>query len=102
MAFGRSMRNVLIIDNEKLCNIQTPHSHNFLTQDGKKPNEITTLARQQVEKYKTVNFYKGFAKIGIKTIDGFKITTDKNNQFIAKKLIFATGVKDITPVIKGF
>jgi len=35
MALGRALRNVLIIDSGKPCNRQTPHSHNFLTQDGK-------------------------------------------------------------------
>lgn len=40
MALGRALRNVLIVDSGKPCNRQTPHSHNFLTQDGKTPKEI--------------------------------------------------------------
>lgn len=102
MALGRSLRKVLIIDSGLPCNRQTPYSHNFLTQDGKTPNEIATLARQQVEKYKTVKFYKGLALIGTKTVNGFEITTDTNDKFTSKKLIFATGIKDIMPDIKGF
>jgi thioredoxin reductase len=102
MALGRSLRKVLIIDSGLACNRQTPYSHNFLTQDGKTPNEIATLARQQVEKYKTVKFYKGLALIGTKTVNGFEITTDTNDKFTSKKLIFATGIKDIMPDIKGF
>jgi thioredoxin reductase len=102
MALGRSLRNVLIIDNGKPCNIQTPHSHNFLTQDGKTPKEISTLAKKQVEKYETVRFYNGLATIGIKTENGFEITTNQDDKFAAKKLIFATGIKDTMPDIKGF
>lgn len=102
MALGRSLRDVLIIDNGKPCNIQTPHSHNFLTQDGKTPKEIATVAKQQVEKYDTVKFYKGLATIGTKTTNGFEITTDKNDKITAKKIIFATGIKDTMPDIKGF
>jgi len=102
MALGRSLRNVLIIDNGQPCNIQTPHSHNFLTQDGKTPKEISELAKQEVEKYETVKFYKGLAISGIKSGDGFEITTDKKDKFTAKKLIFATGLKDLMPDIKGF
>ena len=49
MALGRALRHVLIIDNGKPCNRQTPHSHNFITQDGKTPKEIATLAKQQAE-----------------------------------------------------
>lgn len=102
LALGRSLRNVLIIDTGKPCNIQTPHSHNFLTQDGKTPNAISTLAKRQVKKYKTVVFFQGLATSGLKTVDGFEITTEKNHKFTARKLIFATGIKDIMPDIKGF
>ena len=102
MALGRALRNVLIIDSGKPCNIQTPHSHNFLTQDGKTPTEISTLAKQQVEKYKSIKFYNGIAVSGMKAETGFEITTQTNEKFNAKKLIFATGVKDIMPNIKGF
>jgi thioredoxin reductase len=102
MALGRSLRNVLIIDNGKPCNIQTPHSHNFLTQDGKTPTEISTLAKKEVEKYETIKFHKGLAISGVKTENGFEITTNTNDKFTAKKLIFATGIKDTMPDIKGF
>ncbi len=102
MALGRSLRNVLIIDSGKPCNSQTPHSHNFLTQDGKTPNEISTLAKLQVEKYESVKFQNGLATIGKKTESGFEIITSNNDKFAAKKLIFATGIKDMIPDIKGF
>ena len=69
MALGRALRNVLIIDSGKPCNIQTPHSHNFLTQDGKTPKEISNLAKRQVEEYKTIQFFNGLAikEIKLKT-----------------------------------
>ena len=102
MALGRSLRNVLIIDNGKPCNIQTPHSHNFLTQDGKTPKEISTSAKKEVEKYETIKFYNGLATSGVKIENGFEITTNTNDKFTAKKLIFATGIKDTIPDIKGF
>lgn len=102
MALGRSLRSVLIIDSELSCNSPTPHSHNFLTQDGKTPREISTLAKQQVEKYETVKFHIGLAISGVKTNGGFEISTDKSEKFSAKKLIFATGIKDTMPDIQGF
>ncbi|MDD7886752.1 NAD(P)/FAD-dependent oxidoreductase [Flavivirga sp. 57AJ16] len=83
-------------------NTRTPHSHNFLTHDGKTPQEISVLAKQQVEKYETVKFYNGLAMSGTKTEKGFEITTGTKEKFTAKKLIFATGIKDIMPDIKGF
>ncbi len=102
LALGRSLRRVLIIDSGDPCNRQTPHSHNFLTQDGKTPNEISSIARQQVLEYETVQFHQGLATGGTKTANGFVVTTDANDQYTAQKLIFATGIKDAMPDIKGF
>ena len=102
MSLGRSLREVLIIDSGNPCNIQTPHSHNFITQDGKTPKEISSIAKKQVEKYETVKFFTGLATSGNKTDKGFKIKTQSGDTFTAKKIIFATGVKDIMPNIKGF
>jgi thioredoxin reductase len=102
MALGRALKQVLIIDSGKPCNRQTPHSHNFITQDGKTPKEIATLAKQQVEKYDTVKFFSGQATNGIKTKNRFEIQTASGETFSAKKLIFATGIKDIMPNIEGY
>lgn len=102
MALGRALRNVLIIDSGLPCNRQTPHSHNFITQDGEKPSEIAEKAKVQVLKYDTVKFLNDLAVNGKKTENGFEITTQTGKEFTAKKLIFATGVKDIMPDIKGF
>ena len=102
MALGRALKKVLIIDGGKPCNAQTPHSHNFLTQDGKTPSEIAMLAKQQVEKYDTITFFKGFATTGTKTANGFEIQVTTGETFQANKLIFATGIKDEMPNIEGF
>lgn len=102
MALGRALRTVLIIDSGKPCNLQTPHSHNFITQDGETPNAIAKKAKNQVLKYDTVKFYDGLAVSGKKTSKGYLIKTEKDDEFTAKKLIFATGLKDIMPNINGF
>lgn len=102
MALGRSLRNVLIIDSGKPCNRQTPHSHNFITHDGNTPKEISSLARKDVEKYTTVQFHEGIATQVLKNNNGFEIETLSNERFYAKKIILASGVKDIMPNIPGF
>ena len=102
MALGRALRRVLIIDGGKPCNRQTPHSHNFITQDGKTPAEIAALARQQVERYHTVSFFNGMATSGAGNENGFEIQTSSGETFRAKKLIFASGIIDIIPDIEGY
>lgn len=102
MALGRSLRKVLVIDSGKPCNRQTPHSHNFLTQDGNTPKEISGISKEQVLKYATVKFHEGKVIKTSKTDGGFEIATENNEKFYAKKLILASGVKDIMPDIEGF
>lgn len=102
MTLGRSLRNVLIIDSGKPCNRQTPHSHNFITQDGKTPKEISDLAKEQVSKYETVKFQDGVVVKISKNGEKFQVEIEKGEIFYAKKLILASGVKDVMPAIKGF
>ncbi len=102
LALARAMRTVLIIDSNKPCNRQTPHSHNFLTQDGKTPAEISALAKQQVLGYSTVEFLTAEVIGAKKSEDGFIVTTAAGASFKAKKLIFATGISDSMASIDGF
>lgn len=101
MALGRALKKVLIIDNGKPCNRQTPHSHNFLTNDGKTPAEIATLSKNQVEKYNTVTFFSGLTINGKKTASGFEIHVASGEMFDTSKIIFATGIRDMLPGIDG-
>lgn len=101
MALGRSLRSVLIIDAGSPCNKQTPHAHNFITHDGDTPVQIATLARNQVLAYDSVQFVYDEVVNGSGEDGKFKITTSSGDHFQAKKLLFATGLKD-THTVKGF
>jgi thioredoxin reductase len=101
MSLGRALRQVLLIDSGQPCNSATPHSHNFLTQDGQTPAVISGIAREQVSAYKTVTFYEGTATSAVKTATGFEVMTGAGDRFISKKIVLATGIKDILPDIEG-
>jgi thioredoxin reductase len=102
MSLGRALRKVLIIDSGNPCNKQTPHSHNFLTRDGERPDEIAAIARRQVMSYDLIKLYNGTAITAEKNGIGFKVMTSNHDTFAAKKLVFATGVRDTMPAISGF
>lgn len=102
MSLGRSLREVLVIDSGLPCNRQTPHSHNFITHDGEKPAVISAKAKVQVDFYDTVQFYNGLVVSAIKTENGFEIKTESGKIFTSRKVLFATGVKDLLPEIDGF
>ena len=101
MALGRSLRNVLIIDSGKPCNRFTPHSHNFIPHDGEVPLVISAKAKAQVLAYPTVQFEDGIVTKADKTAQGFTATTAVGDTYTCKKILIATGVKDILPDIKG-
>jgi thioredoxin reductase len=102
MALGRSLRKVLIIDSGKPCNRQTPHSHNFITQDGQSPKQISDKAKEQALAYKTVHFYPGTAVSAKQTNNGFEVETNQGERFRGRKILFATGIVDEMPPIPGF
>jgi thioredoxin reductase len=102
MALGRSLRKVLVIDSGLPCNGQTPHSHNFITQDGETPSAIIAKAKAQVLCYDTVSFVKGLVASAKRTEDGFEISTEGGEVFYTQKLIFSTGISDVMPDIRGF
>lgn len=102
MTLGRSLRKTLIIDSGKPCNRQTPYSHNFITQDGRKPADISGDALKQVLAYETVHKVDDLV-IDAEGQDGaFTVRTEAGKTYRAQKLLFATGVKDIMPEISGF
>jgi len=102
MSLGRAIRNVLVVDGGKPCNIQTPHSHNFLTQDGNTPTEIAEAAKKQALAYPTIQFISDSVTSVIGKNNEFEVSTSQGGKFFAKKIIFSTGVKDIMPDIPGF
>lgn len=102
MTLGRAMRKVLIVDSGRPCNAQTPHSHNFITHDGEAPAEIAAKAKEQVLKYPTVGFLEDLVIAAKKSATGFELKTESGKTLSAKKLVFATGLKDRMPDIPGF
>ena len=102
LALGRARRNVLLIDSGKPCNRSAPHSHNFLTHDGSVPAEISKVGKQQVMAYPTIDFLDDVVVSADGSDQNFAVTTSSGLKASARKLLFATGVKDLLPAINGF
>ncbi|GAB2528820.1 NAD(P)/FAD-dependent oxidoreductase [Rufibacter soli] len=102
MSLGRALRRVLVLDTGSPCNQQTPHSHNFLTQDGETPAALAQKAREQVAAYPTVTLVQDKAVQATGQNRNFQVTTATGAVISANKLVFATGVKDLMPALKGF
>lgn len=102
MALGRSLRKVLLIDSGLPCNRRSPYSHNFITQDGEKPQNIANKSKAQVLNYQTVNFQEDTISQVRKDGNIFELTAQSGRTFLTEKILFATGLKDMMPSIPGF
>jgi thioredoxin reductase len=103
MSLGRALKRVLIIDSGLPCNRQTPHSHNFITHDGWRPAEMQEVAKNEVLSYDTVQWLAGT----VSGVTGYNqnfevVVVGQSSAISTKKLLFATGVKDLMPNIPGF
>jgi thioredoxin reductase len=102
MTLGRALRKVLVIDSGRPCNRQTPHSHNFITQDGETPAAIGAKGREQLMNYPTVALLNDKAT-EVEKIEGvFNVSTELGSKLTARRILLTTGVKDIMPDIPGF
>ena len=102
LALGRAIRQVVVLDSGQPCNRQTPHSHNFLTQDGSTPAAIAAVAREQVLAYPTVQLRPEAAIAATGADNHFTVTTASGAVVQARKLLFATGIRDLMPALPGF
>jgi thioredoxin reductase len=101
MGLGRALRKVCVVDSNVPANRVTPYSHNFLTQDGRSPSEISQLAREQLERYSSVKFINGLASNVVRSGNEFIVTLDTGKTHVASRLVLATGIIDELPTIDG-
>jgi thioredoxin reductase len=102
LALGRSLRKIMIIDSGAPCNISTPQAHNLLGHDGISPTELSAVNKREVLKYPTVNFLNDTVETATNYGDWFELTTREGQELQARKILFATGVRDEMPQIEGF
>ncbi|MEJ8302811.1 NAD(P)/FAD-dependent oxidoreductase [Saccharibacillus sacchari] len=101
LVLGRARRNVLVIDEALPRHRVTRESHGFLTRDGVSPSELRKVAHEQIAAYPSVRFIQTVAA-NIEGNDGaFQVTTGDGETYIGRKLLFATGMKDLPMNMKG-
>lgn len=100
LVLGRSLRQVIVLDNNKPCNRFSHASHGFLTQDGTAPSEIVAIAKQQLKQYDTVNVVEATALKVLAIKGGFRVVTDQDT-FESRKVLLATGLHDELPPLEN-
>lgn len=101
LVLGRARKTVVVIDEGTPRNGVTRESHGFLSRDGVSPFELRRIAREQIAAYPTVRFAEDRA-VGAGGRSGdFRLTTRSGETYRCRKLLFATGMKDLPLDIEG-
>ena len=98
---GRCLRNVVLYDAGEPRNRASHAMHCFVTRDGINPAEFLAIARAEMSKYQTVRMHKGKATSAKPMPGGFEVTFDGGAMQRCRKLLLATGVRDILPPLEG-
>jgi thioredoxin reductase len=101
LMLGLCRRSVLVCDAGQPRNARSIRVHGYLTRDGTEPGEFLRLARQELERYPTVEFYRGEVVEARRTSGGFSVVCAGGLRLSARKLLLATGVVDEIPEIEG-
>ena len=100
---GRQLFNAVVFDSGVYRNAPAKHMHNVLGFDHQNPENLRAKARQDLQRYETIKVEKKAIESVRKAEDGVFEATDENGKtWRGKKLVLATGVKDISPGIPGY
>jgi thioredoxin reductase len=102
LVLGRACRRVL------LCDTGTPRSwaskrmYAYLSRDGVDPAIFRREARREVAKYPQVRFREIEVTAARRVAGGFEVSLGKRQHVRCRKLLIATGLYDLVPMISGF
>ncbi|MGN8218097.1 NAD(P)/FAD-dependent oxidoreductase [Halococcus morrhuae DSM 1307] len=101
LQLGRSLRSVLVCDNDEPRNGPAAEAHGYLTRDGIPPEELRRLGREEVTKYDG-EFRNSQVTNVERSGAGFTSTLDTDETVTSRKVLLATGVSDDLPDTDGF
>lgn len=84
-------------------NAATEEMHDVIGNDGTVPSEFRALAREQISVYSSVDMMNGtvVSIVPQSNVSNFVTTDAGGKQYLSKKIILATGMKDILPNTPG-
>lgn len=101
LVLGRSRRKTILFDDNNPRNAVTSESHGFITRDGINPQELKRIAQEELGNYPDVKIEKQRVLSVAKKNGVFQITAEDGVIHNAKKVILATGFKEVLPDIQS-
>lgn len=100
IALARSRRPVVVVDAGEPRNAPAAHAHNVFSRDGASPRELIAAARAQARGY-GVEFVDDRADRVTRDEHGFAVETAGGHIVHARRLLLASGLRDVLPEIPG-
>lgn len=101
LLLGRCLRTVLVCDNGRPRNRRSPVLNGFLSRDGASPQVLLQAARQQLERYKTVELRDATVMRIERHERYFKAVLDSGDEVEARMVLLANGLVDELPELPG-
>ncbi len=100
LILSRARRRVLVLDTQVPRNRFAPHMHGVLSRDGYSPLDLVADGRREVLAADGV--IRTARVIETRAVsDGFEVITEAGARITARRLIVATGTRDVLPEIDG-
>jgi thioredoxin reductase/SAM-dependent methyltransferase len=101
LQLGRQRRSVIVVDAGEPRNAPARHMHGYLSREGIPPAELTAIGREEVRSYGG-EVLRGRATQVTRTADGhFRVELAGGHTIVARRVLAATGMQDLLPVIDG-
>jgi len=101
IALGRSRRSVVVIDAGEPRNAPAAHAHNVFSRDGAPPRELIADAREQAARYGVI-VHDGSVTAATRVDPSwFELTTAGGATLRARRIVLASGLRDVLPAIPG-
>lgn len=100
LILSRARRRVLVLDAQEPRNRFAPHMHGVLSRDGYAPLDLVADGRREV--LASDGVIQTARVIETRAVsDGFEVITEAGARITARRLIIATGTRDVLPEIDG-
>lgn len=106
---ARTRTTAIVLDSQQYRNEGVTHMHTVASRDHFNPREFGRIAREQIEsRYDSIWFHQANItqaskkRLGTEQYDGFELQDAEGQSYEGKKLILATGSKDVLPETPGY
>jgi thioredoxin reductase len=100
LMLGRCRRKVIVFDKGTPRNARSHGMHGFLTRHGVLPADFLTMGRNELGQYGVEMKFEGVSSAEA-IEEGFEVTLDSGEKLRSRKLLVATGVRDIVPPLRN-